>query len=248
MDFRKKTEKPPANASRWGNLNNDNGNNEDNNVFHTVQRRGGRNRRQQDTAQARDREKLSGTMPLPGIEPPVEKKTGKYVAPGKRSRDNTPPRQQGLSLTRKKPPPKAPDRNDATAYPTLGGVIVPEVDKEDVEEEKTSFADLLTATEVKPKQEKVYKDDIKPGWVRLSRGPNGQIMREYGPEVPKSQFWINWERAEEQRKRQDLIDTLERHREYARWAYPYENWYEPSDDEDECDDGCVEEWVSDEDY
>tara|TARA_B100000902_G_scaffold391235_1_gene441556 strand:+ start:529 stop:1284 length:756 start_codon:yes stop_codon:yes gene_type:complete len=249
MDFRnKKPQKQPTGGSRWGNLKTDD---DDSNSFQTVQRRGRRNKREQETSEARDRrENLPGTMKLPGLDDvKPTKPSGKYVAPGSRNRHPTPPKRQGLALSRDRTPPKprAPSIADNTAFPTLGETPVENnnVDTNDIGDK--SFAELCSTRDPPPVKEKVYKDDIKPGWVRLSRGPNGELVREYGPEVPKSQFWIDWERAEVERKHQALIDTLERNMAYVRWAYPYENWYEPSDDEYESDDGMIEEWVSDED-
>ena len=247
MDFRnRKPRNQPSSEGRWGKLKTD----DDSNSFQVVQRKGRRNKREQETSEARERrENLPGTMKLPGLDDvKPEKPSGKYVAPGLRKRNPTPPKRQGLALSRDRTPPKprAPSIADEAAFPTLGEAPV-ETTTTEVGEK--SFAELCSAVDPPPAKEKVYKDDIKPGWVRLSRGPNGQLIREYGPEVPKSQFWIDWERAEVERKRQALIDTLERNMAYVRWAYPYENWDEPSDDEYESDDGMIEEWVSeDEDY
>ena len=250
MDFRKKQPEARTSNSRWGNLKND----DDKNAFQTVKRKTRYSGRDEENNKSREkREHLSGTMPLPGIEPdPIVEKNGKYVAPGKRSRDNKTSKSSGLSLSKnrnkKVVKPVAPDRNDESLFPTLDGCAkIEDKDDSDHDNEKTSFADLVTSTDPPVKKEKIVKDDIKPGWVRLSRGPNGELIKEYGPEVPKSQFWINWERAEEERKRQALIDTLERNMAYVRWAYPYENWYEPSDNEYDSGDDYEEEWVSEED-
>ena len=250
MDFRKKQPEAKSTNSRWGNLKDD----DDTNTFQTVKRKTRYNKREEEAQKAREkREQLSGTMPLPGIDsdPIIEKNKGKYVAPGKRSRDNKTSKSTGLSLSksRNKKPVKsiAPDRNDESLFPTLeGSANIEHKNDDDDLDEKTSFADLVSSTEPPVKKEKIIKNDIKPGWVRLSRGSNGELIKEYGPPVPKSQFWIDWERAEQERKRQALIDTLERNMAYVRWAYPYENWYEPSDDEYDSDNDYEEEWVSEE--
>ena len=246
MDFRNKSAKSSSNSGRWSTLNNDN---DSDNSFKTVNRRGRRNKRQEETQQAaRRRENLPGTMPLPGIDPPPQK-SNKYVAPGKRSRDNTPNKKRGLEIKRDKTAskPKAPELKDAAAFPTFGDVEVQHVDPiketQDVDDEKMTFAQLASAKDPILPKPKIYKDDIKPGWVRLSRGKNGELIKEYGPEVPKSQFWIDWENAEKQRKRQALIDVLEKNMAYVRWAYPYEDWYD-DESEYEDDDDFEEEWVS----
>jgi len=248
MDFRKKEPAPSSSNSRWGNLKGDD------NTFQTVKRKSRYNKREEEAEKAREkREQLSGTMPLPGIDSdPIVEKKGKYLAPGKRSRDNKNSKSSGLTLSKnrdKKPlKPTAPDRNDESLFPTLDGSVNTTLENEETDKEvnKTTFADLVVSTDTPIKKEKVINNDIKPGWVKLSRGPNGRLIREYGPPVPKSQFWIDWERAELERKRQALIDTLERNREYVRWAYPYENWYDDESDYEDFEDAELydEEWVS----
>ena len=266
MDFRKKQLEAKSTKSRWGNLKND----DDTNAFQTVKKKTRHNKREEENNKSCEKqEHLLGEIPLSGI---VEKNE-KYVAPGKKSRDNKTSKTSksskstGLSLSKnrnkKVVKPLPPDRKDESLFPTLESSINIEHknndennenhnnnhdndDNHDDDDNIATFADLVTFTDSPVKKEKIVKDDIKPGWIRLSRGPNGELVKEYGTAVPKSQFWINWEHADEQKKRQALIDTLERNMAYVRWAFPYEKSYEPSEDDYDSSDDYEEEWVSEE--
>jgi len=238
MDFRKKNSGENAQSnSRFGGLKSDS---DDSNPFQTVQKRG--RRRRENEQSARKRENLPGTMPLPGIEI-EEQKSGKYVAPNQRKKLTE---NKGLNIKREQKPKKkeAPVLSNEVAFPSLGeGITLNE--ESDVPEGESFAAKAATVDPiVKPK---IIDYDIEPGWVRLRRGKNGELIKEYGPEVPKSQFWIDWERAEEERKRRDLIETLERNMAYVRWAYPYETWWESEDDDYENSDydGFEDVWVED---
>ena len=185
---------------------------------------------------------------------------GKYVPPskrgGKKGRRSERMRLPDVEDRRKAPTPP-PDTKDAELFPSLSqscnSVSVPvEEKKERRRETKLSFAAITTEKEDANKQTK-EKEPLKPGWVRLFRGPNGEFMQEHGPPVPESDFFKRMREHEERKARQQLLDTLERNIAYTREMDPYyddyRQEYDDADDDDEyeSDHEYLEEYVSDED-
>ena len=187
---------------------------------------------------------------------------GKYVPPSKREKKKN-RRNERLRLPeaeeRRKAPTPPPDTTNAELFPSLGSLSNSEVkssvvveQKEEVES-KPSFAAITGEKEESPVTS-VEKEPLKPGWVRLFRGPNGEFMQERGPPVPESDFFKRMREHEERKAREQLLETLERHIAYAREMDPYYDSYHQEYDEDDCDDyesdhEYVEEYVSDdEDY
>ena len=179
---------------------------------------------------------------------------GRYVPPSKRNankrnngrRGNN--RSEGILLPnvedRRKAPTPPPDTGNQELFPSLGSVVKA-VDKPDDETAKPSFAAIATDKEESPKVP-VEKEPLKPGWVRLFRGPNGEIMREHGPPVPENPYIKRLKEYEQHLARQHLIDTLERNIAYTREMDPYYDGYDhEQDDYDEEDD---EEYMSDHEY
>ena len=117
---------------------------------------------------------------------------------------------------------------------------------------KPSFASIAKEKEEAPSTPS-EKEPLKPGWVRLFRGPNGEFMQEHGPPVPENPYFKQVKEYEERRARQQLIDTLERNIAYTREMDPYyEDYNSDQDDYEEDEEGMsdheyVEEYES-EDY
>lgn len=94
------------------------------------------------------------------------------------------------------------------------------------------------------------REPLKPGWVRLFKGPNGETLREEGPPVPEPEYLKRMREIDERRARQQLISSLERSIAYAREMDPYYDDYNPDQDdyeseEVESDHEYVAEYASD---
>ena len=185
---------------------------------------------------------------------------GKYVPPSKRDKRKN-RRNERLRLPeaeeRRKAPTPPPDMKNAELFPSLGSPSINEVkssvseQKEEVDS-KPSFAAITGEKEESP-DAPVEKEPLKPGWVRLFRGPNGEFMKEYGPPVPESDFFKRMREYEQRKAREQLLETLERNIAYSREMDPYYDRYCDEYDDDDYDEDYeseheyVEEIVSDED-
>ena len=170
---------------------------------------------------------------------------GRYVPPSKRNankcnNDNNNDKQknsktQGIFLPDSEDKLKAttqvPDIENKELFPSLGSDIII-VEKPIDETEKPSFTAIATDKEESPKVE-VEKETLKPGWVRLFIGPNGEFMREDGPPLPESPYIKRLKEYEERLARQLLIDTLERNIAYTREMDPYGIHYDLEEEEEE---------------
>jgi hypothetical protein len=120
---------------------------------------------------------------------------------------------------------------------------------------KPSFASIAMNKEEAPSTPS-ERESLKPGWVRLFKGPKGEFMKEYGPPVPENPYFKQVRDYEERRVRQQLIDTLERNIAYTREMDSYYDNYNPDQDEDdeegmsdiEYDEEYESEEYSDDDY
>ena len=174
----------------------------------------------------------------------------KYVPPSKRNKNIQREPKEGMRLPdvedRRKAPTPPPDTQNIELFPSLSTLKQESEPNEDSEskEVKASFATIATEkqeNEVETKE----KEPLKPGWVRLFRGNNGEIIHEHGPPVPESDFFRRMREHEERKAREQLLETLERNIAYSREMDPYYDDYcdQYGDDDDED-----EEYVSDHEY
>lgn len=169
--------------------------------------------------------------------------SGPYMPPSKRNTNKSSNGKQQNSKTqgiilpdaedKLKAPTQVPDIGNKELFPSLGSDIII-VEKPIDETEKPSFTAIATDKEESPKVQ-VEKETLKPGWVKLFIGPNGEFMREDGPPLPESPYIKRLKEYEERLARQLLIDTLERNIAYTREMDPYGIHYdlEEEDEEDE---------------
>ena len=182
---------------------------------------------------------------------PTSSKSGsKYQPPSKRGDRHG---RMRLREDRHKAPTPPPDTKDAELFPSLSQTSnLENVPVEEKEESKISFAAITTEKENSQKETK-DNEPVKPGWIKLFRGPNGEFMQEHGPPVPERDFFKRMREYEEQKAHQQLLDTLERNIAYSREMDPYYDDYcqkydeEEDDYDDVSDHDYVEEYVSDED-
>ena len=166
---------------------------------------------------------------------------GRYVPPSKRNVNKSSNSKQQNSKTQGICLPDAEDKLKATTqvpdienqelFPSLGSDIII-VEKPVDKTAKPTFTAIATDKQESPKVQ-VEKETLKPGWVRLFIGPNGEFMREDGPPLPESPYIKRLKEYEERLARQLLIDTLERNIAYTREMDPYGIHYDLEEEEDE---------------
>jgi hypothetical protein len=179
---------------------------------------------------------------------------GTYLAPDKRGTINR-PRDGGLVLSKKKIKEKeiiVPDTQSCELFPSLNENTQTNNTLEDQKTNLTvSFSNIAAEKESAPIPPKIINDEIKPGWVKLFRGPNGEFMREYGPSVPEPEFFARMREYEQYLAHKNLIETLERNSAYNREMDPYYDYHYPAyeddyDEEEEYEEEIYEEYEEDE--
>ena len=145
-----------------------------------------------------------------------------------------------LSDDRRNKPTPPPDTENRELFPSLTSEVkIYDEQREDVT--KPSFVAITTDKEEVPKVPN-EKELLKPGWVKLFRGPNLEIMREHGPSVVETPYIKSLKEYEYHLALENLIDTLERNIAYTRELDPYYEHYNCDQDKDN------EKYLSDNDY
>jgi len=180
---------------------------------------------------------------------------GTYLAPDKRGTLNR-PREGGMFLSRKKEKEIkiiVPDTESCELFPSLNENDN-KTDNNILQDQKSnltvSFSNIAAEKESAPIPPKIINDEIKPGWVKLFRGPNGEFMREYGPSVPEPEFFARMREYDQYLAHKNLIETLERNSAYNREMDPYYDYHYPQyeddyDEEEEYEEEEYEEYEED---
>ena len=191
-----------------------------------------RNRKSKDGNKARSIANMTGTMPLPGIEPTIERSKGnKYVAPGSRNKP------VNRMLPKEKPAFKsavsaiAKNFNEKEGdFPDIAGNIVKIISKtNDTEEENkptTKWKNIVEETESSPPPPPPPREPVKPGWIRLSYNKQTKrIEHEHGD--PTKEHLEFMAREEYRKKRAAELALARKEKEYKEWndwMYPNDNY------------------------
>ena len=191
-----------------------------------------RNRKSKDGNKARSIANMTGTMPLPGIEPTIERSKGnKYIAPGSRNKP------VNRMLPKEKPAFKsavsaiAKNFNEKEGdFPDIAGNIVKIISKtNDTEEENkptTKWKNIVEETESSPPPPPPPREPVKPGWIRLSYNKQTKrIEHEHGDPTKEHLEFMAREKYRKKRAAELALARKEKeYKEWNDWMYPNDNY------------------------
>ena len=170
---------------------------------------------------------------------------GKYIPPNMRKKKGHP--RLGRMLV-SGIETMAPDTKNCALFPYLSKPII-ENKSECKDTYKPSFVSITAEKEAVPKEKK-KQDILKPGWVRLFRGRNGEFMQEFGPIIPRpeSESDRNIRDYEQHKAYEYLTATLARNIASSREMDPYYDAEAHDADEDDYDNEDDDDDDSDNEY
>ena len=192
-------------------------------------KRGGK--RKEKNEKGRDFSKMTGTMVLPGLNNNSEKKSGKYVAPGLRSRNinrnksrNTTPSIKPMFKTEDKFREKEGD------FPELGSTndfpdLKDSNEKVEPENPTSNWSNIVSEKEKSEPIEKPKEDTlgpVPPGCVRLRLDKKTRrTIIEHGPTTKEHRdFMARMEYIKAKKAKKDFEDRMREYEEYNQMMYP----------------------------